>query len=162
MRNSSTRHAYYRKKAKKVFRMIPRGAGNEGRAFSFLRRISPYVFEELVLDAFERAGCRVQRNRRYSGDGGVDGRFSLHGEMYLVQCKRYRKYINPQHVSDFSKLCVQQGKKGVFVHTGKTGKMARSVLKEQYGCVQIVSGKRLLSLLSGTPLPELFARPSGK
>ena len=63
----------------------------------------------------------MKRNKRYSGDGGIDGRASKDGEEYLVQSKRYRGYISRQHVEDFSRVCTRERLKGFFVHTGKTG-----------------------------------------
>lgn len=36
-----------------------------------LRRISPYVFEELVLTCCFEQGWQIQRNFRYIGDGGI-------------------------------------------------------------------------------------------
>nr|WP_306670548.1 restriction endonuclease [Acidithiobacillus ferrooxidans] len=44
------------------------------RRIAYLRKIDPLVFEELVLDAFQKEGWLVQRSTRYSGDGGIDGR----------------------------------------------------------------------------------------
>lgn len=145
MRKSSKRHVYYRKRAKKVFRKIPHGVENGGRAFSFLRRINPYVFEEMVLDGFEKKGFSVKRNKRYSGDGGIDGRVVYEGKEYLVQCKRYRSYINPQHVNDFAEVCRRRGKDGYFVHTGKTGKGSKEISYKTN--VKIISGNKLLELL---------------
>ena len=71
-------------------RILSRGreADSAGK-MAYLRKINPYVFEELVLDGFRSKGYGVKRNRRYSGDGGIDGRVYLDGKEYLVQCKRY-------------------------------------------------------------------------
>ncbi|WP_407233716.1 restriction endonuclease [Escherichia coli] len=32
------------------------------------------MFEELLLEGFEAHGFRTIRNKRYTGDGGIDGR----------------------------------------------------------------------------------------
>ena len=63
----------------------------------YLRKINPYVFEELLLLAFERRGMRVIRNSRYSGDGGLDGQVLIDGERWLIQAKRYGRTI--RHIS---------------------------------------------------------------
>lgn len=116
------------------------------QAFAYLRKISPYAFEELVLDGFERKGYEVTRNSRYSGDGGIDGRVSIDGKEYLVQCKRYRGYISRSDVEDFSRVCKRESKRGYFVHTGRTGEGAWEVAGE-YDNVKIISGDRMLSLI---------------
>jgi hypothetical protein len=59
------------------------------RIFGYLRKIDPLMFEELILESFARTGFRVRRNRRYSGDGGIDGQVRLNGAWAPVQCKRY-------------------------------------------------------------------------
>ncbi|WP_192840691.1 restriction endonuclease, partial [Enterobacter hormaechei] len=40
---------------------------------NYLRKIDPFVFEELLLEGFEAHGFRTIRNKRYTGDGGIDG-----------------------------------------------------------------------------------------
>ncbi len=42
-----------------------------GQKIAYLRKIDPFVFEELLLEGFERRGFEVIRNRRYTGDGGL-------------------------------------------------------------------------------------------
>lgn len=106
------------------------------------------VFEELVLEALKDNGFRVCRNKRYSGDGGIDGRVFKNGEEYYVQCKRYASHIDMQHVRDFVELCRKDGKSGLFVHTGKTGRGAWNVLSDGPSTVEIISGGKLLNLLA--------------
>ena len=139
------RHALYQKRARKIWRKLSGGKLSGGQLLVYLRRINPYVFEELVLDGFSKNGFSVRRNKRYSGDGGLDGRVIYEGKEYLIQCKRYRSYINPQHVRDFAALCDKRNHDGYFVHTGITGKRSRN---EVYGSrVKIISGQKLLKLL---------------
>ena len=59
-----------------------------GQKIAYLRKIDPFVFEELLLEGFERRGFEVIRNRRYTGDGGIDGRVKIDGQTWLVQAKR--------------------------------------------------------------------------
>ena len=126
--------------------LLGRGSLSPAQAMTYLRKINPFAFEELVLDGFEKAGYEVKRNRRYSGDGGVDGRVSKDGIRYLVQCKRYRGYISRQDVEDFSRVCTRECLKGFFVHTGKTGDRSRDTAVSA-GNVDIVGGDRMLSVV---------------
>jgi restriction system protein len=121
--------------------------------------MDPLAFEELLLEAFEQRGHRVVRNRRYTGDGGVDGEVIINGERFLVQAKRYRETIRPEHVSDFIALCSSRGRRGLFIHTGRTGGASRDALAD-ISCVKIISGKNLLALLTGAPFPLPAARLS--
>ncbi|KKN85069.1 hypothetical protein LCGC14_0282380 [marine sediment metagenome] len=140
-----------RRRAKAAKRVLKRLAGidHDGAKLAYLRRIDPFVFEELVLEAFERRGLKVQRNERYTGDGGIDGRiWSREGNLNLVQAKRYSKHINAQHMRDFIELVNRSGCYGVFVHTGRTGSLSRQ-LAQAHKRITIVSGAQLLQLFSG-------------
>ncbi|HCF30762.1 MAG TPA: hypothetical protein DEV81_27020, partial [Cyanobacteria bacterium UBA11049] len=43
-------------------------------AIATLRRLDPYVFEELLLTCCQDQGWEIERNFRYTNDGGIDGR----------------------------------------------------------------------------------------
>lgn len=116
--------------------------------YARLRAMDPLAFEELVIEAFERRGHRVVRSRRYSGDGGVDGEVIVSGERLLLQMKRYRSAVRPEHVRDFAALCAAQRTRGLFIHAGRTGGMSRTVVGEARH-IEIVSGERLIDLLTG-------------
>ncbi len=115
----------------------------------YLRRVNPFVFEEMVLTAIRKKGHSIVRNKRYTGDGGIDGRCTINGVEYLIQAKRYSGHINPAHVQDFSFICQRRGKKGLFVHTGKTGPKSRKVARDTR--LEMISGDRLLNLLLDKP-----------
>lgn len=87
-----------------------------GQKIAYLRKIDPFVFEELLLEGFERRGFEVIRNRRYTGDGGIDGRVKIDGQTWLIQAKRYTSYIAVGHVRDFSDLLNATGARGFFCH----------------------------------------------
>lgn len=110
-----------------------------------LRTVDPYVFEELVLYSFSRIGYQIRRNKRYSGDGGVDGRMERNGRRFYLQMKRYSGHIQMAHVQDFSTLCRRYRRHGVFVHTGRTGAGSREAAAD--GNVDIVSGRKLWWLI---------------
>ena len=120
-------------------------------AIGRLRGVDPLQFEEMILTAIQRRGHPIERNARYSGDGGVDGAVRIEGVRYLVQAKRYASAIKPAHVRDFEAVCATEGVRGLFVHTGRTGRASYEALAEG-SSVTMISGSNLLKLLSGEPV----------
>lgn len=120
-----------------------------GQVIAYVRKMHPHAVEELVLTAAVRAGHKVRRNDRYTGDCGVDGEIEIDGQWHLVQTKRYNSAINPAHVREFSALCQRRSQSGLFIHVGRTGQMSRDALVPG---VRIVSGQRLTHFLRGAPL----------
>ncbi|EBR9313071.1 TPA: restriction endonuclease [Salmonella enterica subsp. enterica serovar Muenchen] len=141
------RHRRYRQTAERVLTRLPQLA-SDGARLNYLRRINPYVFEELLLLALEDQGLKVIRNPSYSGDGGLDGQVLIAGERWLIQAKRYSRSILPQHIRDFGELLTRENCCGFFIHTGRTGRKSRDGL-QMYPQVRLVSGQRLLNLLAG-------------
>jgi restriction system protein len=139
------RHKNYLKRAKRMHRKLARKPPRE--VFYSLRSVNPYVFEELILVAFNAIGFKVKRSKRYSGDGGVDGKVKIDGDWYFIQAKKYSGYINPSHVKDFKALCDRSGKNGFFIHTGKTGKESYNHVGNS---VKIISGNKLLRMFETT------------
>jgi restriction system protein len=116
--------------------------------FARLRAMDALAFEELLLEAFARRGFRVIRNRRYSGDGGLDGQVVIAGRTWLIQAKRYAGAIRPGHVRNFADLCHRRRQPGLFIHTGRTGNGSREAVADHRD-IEIVSGRTLLALLTG-------------
>ena len=144
------RHRWRRRQARAMCEQL-RGPDRDQPAalhYARLRAMDPLAFEELLLEAFERRGHKVIRNPRYTGDGGVDGEVIINGERWLIQAKRYRDAIRPEHVREFAMLCATRRRRGMFIHTGRTGGMSRTVVLSADG-IEIVSGQRLLALLTG-------------
>lgn len=114
-----------------------------------LRSMDPLEFEELVLECLFRLGNHIRRNRRYSGDGGLDGQVFLQGAWAPIQCKRYRDTIRPEHVADFARLLEKRRSRiGLFVHTGRTGQGSRDHASAASNQIIFVSGDRLCRLLA--------------
>lgn len=113
--------------------------------------MNPYAFEELLLTCCQNQGWKIERNFRYTGDGGLDGRVTIAGRLYLIQAKRYSGYINPQHIHDFYKV-IQREKAygGFFIHSGKTGELANQSLREYQ--ISLISGQRLVNFVLGQKL----------
>jgi len=145
---NDTRHSKNISRAHAVMDTL-RKIKHQGQKLEYLRKIDPYVFEELVLNALEGAGYRVQRSPRYSGDGGIDGTLSSSAGTIFIQSKRYRGHINAGHVKEFAALCSANDVYGFFVHTGKTGGMSKSSKSKR---VDIISGSRLLKLVTRSKL----------
>jgi restriction system protein len=141
--------------AKRVIRRLRdiEGEHADAKRFAYLRKIDPFVFEEVILLCFQRRGLKVERTP-YTRDGGLDGRVWLKdGRLILLQAKRYRAHIQAAHMKAFRTLVERKGALGLFVHTGRTGR--RSWIESRSNQVQILSGGRLLQLLSGGEI-EIF------
>ncbi len=145
-------HLYRIRQSKRLLvkvREIAAQPNSGGRVFSYLRKINPFLFEELVLTIIENSNIRVFRNKRYTGDGGVDGIFQVKTGKVIIQCKRYKSYINPKDVKELAnKVKTDKYLLGIFVHTGKTGEMSKDVMRVQDNIV-FISGSTLLKFIVG-------------
>lgn len=121
---------------------------NPERVFGYLRAVDPFVFEEAILVLLEQRGLKVKRNERYTGDGGIDGRFFHDGRTWLIQAKRYKGRIRAGDVWSFDAACQEEDAKGLFVSTGRTPEEAWAVQRES-DRVRIISGQDLMLLFSG-------------
>jgi len=122
--------------------------------FAYLRKINHFVFEEMLMEALERSGHKVYRNKRYTGDGGIDGRVRINGVFYIIQAKRYSNFIDKQDVIKLATIASGMGCKGLFCHTGKTRDSVRDVAAAN-GQIEIISGQRLLDLLESKYTPGI-------
>lgn len=152
----STRHSRNYRKAKKISHKINnQDFFYDSAILSYLRKIDPFVFEELLLYTFKKRGYKIYRNKRYTGDGGIDGKVRIDGYVYYIQAKRYQSYINYEHVVDFNNLCKRFNKKGFFIHTGKTGEASIKIAKCNNSNIQIISGQMLTDFLNYERRPAL-------
>jgi restriction system protein len=117
-----------------------------------IRQVDPFVFEEILLTCLQERGFKIKRNRRYTGDGGIDGIFFTPAkEKFLIQAKRYADAINPLHVKHFVETVKRErATGGYFIHTGRTGLASKVNLMAS--SVEIISGNKLLNFLLGLPL----------
>lgn len=116
------------------------------RIIGYLRKIDPYVFEELILSAFESRGYFVLRGLRYSGDGGFDGRVYFKKRWWMIQAKRYSSHVRTSHVVEFDQQLQARNCHGFFIHTGKTSE--DTMLRSKSSRTKIVSGHALFILLT--------------
>lgn len=151
----SFRHRHYQRRAARELDRIRQSSqrNNPRWVFGQLRHLNPYVFEELLLHCFERAGHRVIRNTRYSGDGGIDGRVVVNGALYLIQAKRYREFIASDSLTEFAATVTRHAAGGgLYIHCGRTP--AGGVHQARSMGVNIISGQRLLDLVLQEKLAE--------
>ncbi len=141
----ANRHRRYQRQALRVLARLPQLAG-DGQRLNYLRKINPYVFEELLLTAFERRGYRIKRNQQYSGDGGLDGQVWIGSQRYLIQAKRYARTITPAHVAEFGGVVRRERCRGLFIHTGRTG-LKSCEAQHASSNIEFISGQRLLDLV---------------
>lgn len=141
-------HKYKIHSSRKILRKINSFEGEHKAAWmmSYLKKIDPYVFEELLLTAFQKQGFSIIRGERYSGDNGIDGKIYKDNQLYLIQAKRYSGYIKKQHIQDFIEAVNQHNASGFFIHTGITGENIFSKVKGTN--VEVLSGRRLIKLLT--------------
>lgn len=122
------------------------GAYKNQQILTYLRKMDPYAFEELLLSALALKGFKIVRNKSYSGDGGIDGMFIDNEKVYLVQAKRYSNLIKTSHINDFAFLVSEKkAAGGYFIHTGKTVVKSYQIYKNSN--IQIVSGQKLIDLI---------------
>jgi len=120
---------------------------NNAQRLSYLRTIDPFVFEEILLSLFQERGFKIKRNKKYTGDGGSDGVIWFNGHKTHIQAKRYKAYINKAHIIKLHQLTLKSKSKGIFIHTGKTGKGSLGSAQELG--IDIVSGDKLIQFLLG-------------
>ena len=132
-----------------------KGEAAGARVFGYIRKVDPAVFEEMVLTALQEGGRFIRRNKRYTGDGGSDGRFYEPGVgWFQIQSKRYGSHIDAEHVRKLGHLVKSTGcVGGIFVHTGKTGAAAWAPASGVDSRIVMVSGNALLGLLYRGDLP---------
>ena len=134
------------KSASKLIEELADPSHSDGYRFGIIRNTDPFVIEEAILTAYNRAGHPIRRNKRYTGDGGIDGWVKLDRHWHAVQAKRYSSSINPAHVDDFAEVCRRRRCRGVFVHFGRTGPKSLSAFRRHADLVR-VSGQDALDLL---------------
>lgn len=145
-------HLYRVKKARKVIKKlkeIAKEPNSNGKIIVYLRKIDPFVFEELILTVIEDGNVQVVRNKRYTGDGGIDGMFKVPRGKVLIQCKRYKSYINNKDVIELcQKVRNDKHHFGIFVHTGKTGNKAKQTIQVEKNII-FISGSVLVDIVIG-------------
>lgn len=151
VRLPSLKHQRYIRQATLVLEQLRSGEVHLPKALGILRKMNPYAFEELLLTCCHERGWKIERNFKYSGDGGIDGQVTIAGRLYLIQAKRYRGHIKADHIHDFYEvICQEEASGGFFIHTGKTGELAKELLRDYQ--ISLLSGQRLVNFVLGQKL----------
>lgn len=114
-----------------------------------LMDLSPFEFENLVSNLFDRMGLETKQTRS-SRDGGVDAvafdaRPVLGGKV-VIQCKRYRNTVDVSAVRDLYGTMLNEGaNKGILVATSGYGQDAFEFSKDKP--IELIDGGGLLYLL---------------
>lgn len=141
-RNSPRYRVYI---ADKIIKKLKRENLNQIETILFLRKIDPFVFEEILLSSFKKIGYKIKRNKRYTGDGGSDGKVWIKNKMYHIQAKRYKSYIKNKDMVDFIYLIRREKSKGMFIHTGVMGKKTKELAEKNK--VKVLSDNLLYDLI---------------
>jgi restriction system protein len=145
------KHQRYIRLAELVLEQLRSGEVQLPKALAILRKMNPYAFKELLLTCCQEQGWEIERNFRYSNDGGTDGRILIANKLYLIQAKRYKSHINPQHIHHFHQaIREEEAHGGFFIHTGKTGELSKELLQEYR--ISLLSGQRLVDFVLGRRL----------
>jgi restriction system protein len=153
--NGKKAHVSRIDRARKVIHTVRQFQGEalSARTIGYLRRLDPFVFEEVVLTCLEESGAAVWRSSRYTGDGGVDGHVHLPQLGWApIQVKRFCGHVCRSDVFDFYELLERRRcKAGLFVHSGKTSEDLRGVLRSTQ--VILFSGEKLAQLVRRSSTP---------
>lgn len=125
-----------------------------------LRKLDPFVFEELILTCCAERGWQIQRNHKYTGDGGIDGRVWIEGKLFLIQAKRYKQLIKVTHIDSFYNV-IQEKRAvgGIFVHTGRTSILSQESICNAEGTIILLSGQQLVNFVLGKAVPLKYLTP---
>jgi len=134
--------------AKRIHKKIlALGSEHPGKAIQYLRKIDAYTFEELAIIALNKHGYNAYKDRGYSHDGGIDGKLLENGDLWIIQCKRYKGTVSNQVLQELVNAKDRfRASGGLLIHTGKSTKRLHSDGKKYK--IYVVSGSRLLKLIN--------------
>jgi len=127
------------------------------RVIGRLRRMNAYAFEELVAICLAERGLRARCTPGYSRDGGIDGWGFWNGKPVVIQAKRWNKHICNRDIVSLAEVAGRSSGVGLFVHTGKTGRLARKQAAMNH--INLISGERLVALVLGSALSLHWREP---
>lgn len=158
---ASPRHSWRVAASRRWLKRFRRNAHrfSPAQRFSFIRRTDHFLFEDILMSAFEERGYKVKRTPA-TGDGGSDGYVTIEGLRVVVQAKRYNGRISRAHVVALHSLTRNTPGQdaGLFIHTGQTSSPIKRYVQGHAELDMISGSKDLLALLDGAPI-QLFGRP---
>lgn len=118
------------------------------KELDYLLELSPYEFEDVVLEMFSKLGYSVQ-STPYSNDRGKDGIVYLNGKKYLIECKRFSRNVKPTRPmlqKFFAAIYEEKAQGGFFVTTSFFPKTAFEYASKHK--IKLVNGYRLVEMMS--------------
>lgn len=112
-----------------------------------IRRLSWKEFEELVAEIFRRKGYSVIENSSKGPDGGVDVALKKDGNLFLVQCKRWKaRKVGVQIVREMYGVMIAEQATGVIIIT--SGFFTQESQRFAEGKpIELIEGSQLASLV---------------
>jgi len=126
---------------------------SDRQRFSFIRSTNHFLFEDILMSAFEERGYKVRRTPA-TRDGGSDGFVDLDGLRLVIQAKRYKGPIAKQHVIALEVLARTNKNldAGLFIHTGRTSGPIKSYISHSPFLDSLSGSKDILDFLEGRPV----------
>lgn len=118
-----------------VWRLEARRRARERLLRSDAYDLSPTDFEHRVAVLLKDLGWEQVERSGGSGDGGVDLRATHQGKRYVIQCKRYKRYVQPERVREMLGVRQHTGADvAMLVTTGSFGSSSHS-FAQKHGIV---------------------------
>lgn len=111
-----------------------------------IRKINPYLFEEIIIHLFIRQNYKLVFKNQYSRDGGVDGKIKKWwGRKYIIQTKRHKGYLRMTDIDNFLLTMEKHKVKyGFFIHTGL---VSNKIIKQIPRNITLLYGKKLVKFV---------------
>lgn len=122
-----------------------------------LRRMNAYAFEELLAICLRERGLAGYCPPNYSHDGGIDALAFYEGRAVVVQAKRWRRHVSAQDLRALADVADRVAGIGLFVHTGRTGRMSWRVARKRE--VNVLSGSDLVDFVLGQAVTMRWVAP---
>ena len=134
---------------------------HRARAIQDLKELDPYAFELLVSETYRAYGFQARHVGR-SGDHGVDVELKApNGDLWVVQCKRYRDTVGESTLRDlYGTMMSEQADHAALVTTADITQPARAWAQGKP--IDLIDGPELLRFIDnarlrdeGTPMDRL-------
>lgn len=115
---------------------------NHKARLSYMHKIEPFLFEEYILTTLKAKKYRIKRNKKYTGDGGIDGRYKnkIFESWKYIQIKRYKNNIPSYMIYDFNELCLKHKTFGLFIYIGN---IPKTLDYNKLKCIKLVYAMNL-------------------
>ena len=112
-----------------------------------IKALSWKEFEELVGEAYRRKGYSVVENHAVGSDGGIDLRLSKDGNLFLVQCKRWKtEKVDVRVVREMYGLMTAERASGAIIVTSGLFTQDARIFAEDKP-IDMIEGNQLMELI---------------